>query len=108
MNSIYYTLTNEELEGEANKVKALIISYLYNNDHITTEVHDNIQLNYGIIIKKPSFFSRWWKTKKVKDVDQYMIVKQLSIVEVDEKEKDPKSILNVVKFDNNKEPEKRE
>ena len=104
MNYTYYNLTTTELEVEANKVKELIIDHLYKNGHITAKVHEDMKLNHAIIIRKPSFFSKWWKTKKVKDVTQYVIVKQITIVESNEKE--PKSVLNVVKFDNGKEPEK--
>jgi hypothetical protein len=104
MNYTYYNLTTRELEEEANKVREIIIDHLYKNGHITAEVYKDMKLNHGIIIRKPSFFSKLWKTKKVKDVTQYMIVKQITMVESNEKE--PKSVLNVVKFDNGKESEK--
>jgi uncharacterized protein YfkK (UPF0435 family) len=97
----------EELEEEVNKAKSVILTHLLNNKQISSQVYNDMTRNYGIIIKKPSFFGSWWKSKKRKNVKQYVLVKQVSIPEVDDKE-DTAPKLNVVKLDikkDNGEPE---
>jgi hypothetical protein len=95
MNYTYYTLLPEELEEEINKVKIILLNHLLNNKLISIHVYNDMIQNYGIIIKKPSFFSSWWKSRK--DVKQYILVKQVNMV-VDKE--DTASKLNVVKFEN--------
>lgn len=91
-----YTLDSIQLGAEATKVKNIIIEYLYNNDLITNEVFNDLHLNYGIIIKKPSFFSRLWKGKSMSPKSQYILVRQLNILERDDKLEDSKPKLSVI------------
>ena len=106
MNYTYYNLTKEELEQEVNKTKIVILTHLLNNKLISTQVYNDMNRNYGIIIKKPSFFSSWWKSKKDINYLQYVLVKQVSITEPNEDEEKPKPKLNVIELNKNKEPEK--
>jgi len=106
MNRVYYELETEELETEVTKVKNIIIEYLFNKKLISHEVYLDITKNYGIVIKKPSFFSQWWKSKKEINQLQYIIIKQVSIEDPGEEIEKPKSILNVVDLNKNKKPEK--
>ncbi len=105
-----YNLTNEHLEEEVTGVKDIVIHYLYKNGHITAEVYKDMRLNHAVIIRKPSFFSKWWKSiiNKTDNVPQYVLVKQVSLIEPDKdknKEKlNPK--LNIVNLGKNKKPEK--
>ncbi len=101
MNYQYFNLMTEELEEEVNKVKIVILNHLLRNDLISKTVYNDMTRNYGIIIKKPSFFSSWWKSNKRKNVNEYVLVKQVSIFESIDKE-DPSPKLNVVKFDSKK------
>lgn len=94
-----FRMTSEELEQEVTNVKNLLISFLQIEGHISKEVADNLIYNYGIVIKKPSFFTRLWKKKNIQLTGlQYIIVKQLTI-----KEKSPddnqKSKLTLLKTD---------
>jgi len=71
-----------DLEGEATKVKNLIINHLHNSNHINQEVYDDFILNYAVLVRRPSFFNRMWKKiMKVKEEEnlQYVLVKQVSM-----------------------------
>ena len=102
-----YNLTNEDLESEATGIKDMVVFYLHKNGHITDEVCEDMRLNYAIIVRKPSFFSKLWKSiiNKNDNVIQYILVKQVSMAKPT-KEKDTKNKVNIIKLDNNKEPEK--
>jgi hypothetical protein len=103
VKNVYYNLTTEELETEITKIKNILLEYLYNKKLISHEVYSDMTKNYGFIIKKPSFFSRWWKSKKNINQLQYVLVKQVSITEPNENEEKPKPKLNVVELNKNKE-----
>lgn len=106
MKNMYYNLTTEEFEIEVTKVKDVIIEYLFRKDFISHGVYYDMTKNHGILIRKPSFFSHWWKSKKEVNVLQYIIVKQVNVKDPDKDINKTKPVLNVVDLDKKKEPEK--
>jgi len=105
-----YSLTEDELEVEVNSAKNLILSILFNDNVITAEQYKHYRVNYAIIIKKPSFFSRLWKKVRNADDKQYVIVRQFMWVDdkidlfddkkpVDEKQR---TDLKILKFEKDK------
>ena len=77
----FFRFNEKEFEQEATKIKNIFVSFLYDNDLIDNETYMDFQLNYGIIIKKPSFFSRLWKKKNIyKEIFHYIIVRQHSLL----------------------------
>jgi len=101
---IAFAFTNSEFEEEMGKVKETILNFLYREGIITSKIYEDMILNYAIIIRKPRFFSKLWcsKFKKNKDVMNYILIKQLTLLKPKESEnqKDKKPNLNVVKFNN--------
>jgi len=91
---IWY-LDENEIASEATKIKNLIAAFLYNKGYLEKEVYDDFCLNYGIIVKEPSFFSRLWKKKNTLQSTQYVIVKQMTIFENNES-RDPRANLTVI------------
>jgi hypothetical protein len=88
-------LDEESLSNEATKIKNLVATFLYNEGEISEESCNDLCLNYGIIVKEPSFFSKLWKRKNVLQDTQYVIIKQMTIVENNET-RDPKANLTVI------------
>jgi len=96
----FFRFNEKEFEQEATNIKNIFVSFLYDNDLIDHETYMDLQLNYGILIKKPSFFSRLWKRKNIyKEIFHYVIVRQHSLFtessDIEDK-KDLKSNLIVI------------
>jgi len=103
-----FRFDEKEFEQEATKIKNIVVSFLYDNNLINYETYMDFQLNYGIIIKKPSFFSQLWKRKNIyKEIFHYVIVRQHSLFnkssDLKEDKKDLKSNLIVISSRKDKE-----
>ena len=94
-----YNLTTEQYEKEINVGRLIILGELYNKGIIEEDVYKEYAHDYCIVIRKPSFFSRFWKTFYKDDKERYILVKQMSLIEHDENEEDGKPDLKIVKFD---------
>jgi hypothetical protein len=79
MTASFY-FDNDVLEENLQSAKTSLLNVMFSNDDITKEVYENYLLNYGIIIKKASFFNKAWK-KLVKPNEK----EELSIVVVEQK-----------------------
>ena len=102
MSTGIYTLTTEKFEEQCNTVKDVILRTLFNDGLISIEVHNDFVTNYAFIIRKPSFFSHFWKTLFNHDRETYILVKQQSFKEEDPDEDDNRAKLKVVDFNNDK------
>lgn len=100
-----YNLDESQLEREATKIKNIVIEFLYKNDYIESEVFNDLHLNYGVVVRKPSFFSHLWKKKKVIQNEQYVLIKQVSISESLDKPEDSKPKLSVLKLQKDEDKE---
>jgi hypothetical protein len=88
-----YNLITEELEEQATEIKNMVLQFLYDRGIIDKPICEDLALNYAIIIKKPSFFTKLWK-KKTEDKLQFIIVKQCSIKnKVDENKKEASLVV---------------
>lgn len=79
-----YNYTHEDMEANLQIAKAVLISNLLSEGHITTEVHNDYIKNHALIIKKPSFFNAIWKKVIKKDGHEGMrviLVRQLSLID---------------------------
>ena len=47
-----------DLENNTPQIKTVILQGMYNNGDISEEVYEKYQMNYAVIVKKPSFFSK--------------------------------------------------
>lgn len=81
-----YNFVTEELEEQATVIKNMVLQFLYDRGTIDKTICEDLSLNYAIIIKKPSFFTKLWK-KKTEDTLQYILVKQCSIKNKNSKDK---------------------
>jgi len=61
-----YKFGDSEFDSIATDIKNTFIDFLHKEGIIDYETYRDLALNYGIIIKKPSFFSRLWKRSKYK------------------------------------------
>jgi len=101
-----FSLSTEDLEIEINKGRYILLVSLYNNGLISKEVYEDYYRNHAIIIKRPSFFSDFWKKRFNKDERRYILIKQKSLPEPNNnKPDDKKADLKVIDFDKKKEKE---
>ena len=83
----YYNLTPTDLASEVNQGKDMILDQLVSDKIITAEQAKKYKLYYGVIISKPSYFSRMWNKffpKKSEMEKRYMMVKLLNVEEPQE------------------------
>lgn len=98
-----YTYTDKDIESSANQIKNFILARLYERHEITKEVYENLTTNYAILCKKPSFFSKVWTKIFGSDNLIYILVKQDSLTQPDQKD-EPK--LKIVDLPNKDDKEK--
>ena len=76
-----------------------MLEHLYSDGIITAEDYKHYSMNYAIIIRKPSFFSNFWKKD---NPAKYTLVKQLSWSDkkITENKKQQKKleVINIEKF----------
>ena len=103
MGTGIYTLTTEKFEEQCNTVKDVLLRTLFNEGLISIEIHNDFVKNYSFIIRKPSFFSHFWKTFFNHDRETYILVKQQSFRDEGEPDEDDnRAKLKVVDFNNDK------
>lgn len=88
-----YTLGTEELEATMNQVMGVTLHFLYKNKYIDESTYLDLNTNYAIILRRPTFFSKAWDMLKgKKETPHIIIVKQqnLETTEDDEPNKKPK------------------
>ena len=72
---IMYQMTNEDRECLANQVKDCLLQYLCNHDEIDSERFEELSKTIAMVIRKPSFFSRFYKSSK----DEEYVIKAVRI-----------------------------
>jgi uncharacterized protein YacL len=95
-----YSFTSEALEQQTGVIKNLLLNFMVLKGMITQEVYDNLEKNYAIIVKKPTFFGIIWKKFLNKpDAESYIIVKQQSLSQMEKNEEEEKKdkTLKIVK-----------
>ncbi len=98
-----YTFGERELETLVTKIKNVVLEYLVANDIVDYSTIEDFMLNYGIIVREPSWFSDEWKHMSIEDALQYVIIEQKSIFSGSPKDKKETPILHLVDFKNNQE-----
>jgi len=91
-----FKFSNSRFDHEATKIKTTFIEFLYNEGIINYETYMELELNYAIIIKKPSFFSRFWLRSKYPNEYHYIVTKQCTLSSTKDDE-DSKPKLTVIK-----------
>ena len=95
-----YSFTSEALEQQTGVIKNLLLSFMVSKRMINQEVYNDLEENYAIIVKKPTFFGTIWKKfLKEPNAESYIIVKQQSLTQMEksyEKEEKDKT-LKIVK-----------
>lgn len=84
-----YTYGNEAMEENLQTGKAVLLTRLHNEGHIDNDVYEDYMENYGLIIRKPSFFSSIWgklTNKGEEERERLVLVKQFSFLRVDRKD----------------------
>lgn len=99
-----YTYTDGDVESAANQIKDFILTRLYQRKEITKDVYENLTTNYAILCKKPSFFSKIWAKIYGSDNLIYILVKQDSLTNPDQKNGPKLKVIDLPnKDDKNKE-----
>ena len=103
-----YSFTIEALEQQIGVIKNLLLNFMVEKEMITEEVYNDLEINYAIIVKKPTFFGNIWKKLLMKpDQESYIMIKQQSLNQMErshtEEEKD--KTLKIVKPNKDKDTE---
>lgn len=81
-----YSFTTEALEEQTMVIKNLLMNFMLSEKMIDEKLHADLQNNYAIIIRKPTFFGRIWKRFLTDpDAESYIIVKQQSLQYMEKK-----------------------
>ena len=83
-----HVIDDNGIEHLAQQVKHVFIYFLYNNGFINEDVAADLDKNYAILVKEPSFFSKLWKNE---DKKCWIVVKQQSMTDDDESKEEEKS-----------------
>jgi hypothetical protein len=94
-----YSFTTEALEQQTGVIKNLLLNFMVSKEMISEEVYADLEENYAIIVKQPTFFgSIWKKFLKEPNAESYIIVKQQSLSQMKkDKEEDKDRTLKIVK-----------
>ena len=104
-----YTFSERELETFATKIKNIVLEHLVLNGFIDHDAVKEFMMNYGIVVRKPSWFSEGWNDTSVEDTLQYVLIEQKSILPEPLKEDEKgASVLHLVDFKNNQEDNNEE
>lgn len=103
-----YSFTTEALEQQTGVIKNLLLNFMVYKGMISQDVYDDLEDNYAIIVKKPTFFGSIWNKWLMRaDRESYIIVKQQSLTQMerreDKEEKD--KTLKIVKPNKDKDKE---
>jgi hypothetical protein len=77
-----YTYGHDDMEENLQIGKAVLLSGLFEEKHISKEVYLDYMKNYALIVKKPSFFNKLWEKltrKGEKEGHRIILVKQFSL-----------------------------
>jgi hypothetical protein len=83
-----YTLGTEELEDIMNQTIGVYLKFLLDNEYITTDQYNDLVINYAVILKRPSFFSKAWQILKGKSERPHIIIVKQQNLQSDEDEKE--------------------
>jgi len=103
-----YSFTTEALEQQTRVIKNLLLNFMLSKEMIDEKLYNDLENNYAIIIRKPTFFGNIWKRILVRaDHVHYIIVKQQNLTRLEGKDKPKKEdkTLKIVKPNKNKDEE---
>lgn len=86
-----YTLGTLELEETMNQTMGVTLQFLVDKKFITLEDYKDLMVNYAIILRRPSFFSKAWQILKgKKEPPHIIIVKQQNLRSNEDTQKEEK------------------
>ena len=103
-----YSFTTEALEQQTGVIKNLLLNFMIVKKMISRETYIDLEDNYAIIVRKPTFFGSIWKKFLMKpDQESYIIVKQQSLKQMEriEEQEEKDKTLKIVKPNKDKDKE---